>query len=305
MNSRGNDEVNAITLRQLQYFVAVAEEQHFTRASERLLIAQPSLSRHVRDLEDLLGVELFVRDTHGVTLTEAGRELLSRAKTLFAMLERTVDAVRSAAAGQRGRLRLGYYGPAFYNNFATRSAFERFRAESPDVEVISREVFAEQIVPALRQGQIDIGIGRATSRVSDVEFRRIAVETLVALLPESDPLASEPQVSLAKLSGRNLITFQSELAQPLNERIAEIARNANATFTLAQQFTQLSTIVFNVARGEGIALVPKSLAVFPFYGVARCEISDPQATVDLVASTRRGEQSPVVLRFLELLGSLE
>src|ERR1700758_5516091 len=89
-----HDAANGLTLRQLQYFIAVAEEEHFTRASERLLIAQPSLSRHIKDLEDLLGVDLFVRATQGVSLTEAGRELLTNARMICAMLKRTVDTVR-------------------------------------------------------------------------------------------------------------------------------------------------------------------------------------------------------------------
>jgi DNA-binding transcriptional LysR family regulator len=295
--------VNVITLRQLQYFAAVAEDEHFTRASERLLIAQPSLSRHVKDLEDILGVELFTRDSRGVSLTEAGRELLVRTRTIFAMLERTVDAVRSTALGQRGRLRLGFYGPSFYNNAVTRTAFERFRTEAPGVEVTSQELFSEQIVPALRDGRIDVGIGRGISRPSDVESRVICVERLVVLLPEADPLAAIPEVALADLNGRGIVAFQWELTLAYNQRIADIARNANVTLNTVHEFTQLSTIAYHVALGEGIAIVPKSSAVFPFTGVAVREISDPEATMELLAWTRRGELSPLILRFLELLES--
>lgn len=295
------DAATGMTLRQLQYFIAVAEEEHFTRASERLLIAQPSLSRHVKDLEDLLGVELFVRATHGVSLTDAGRELLSNARTICAMLERTVDTVRSAAEGRRGTLRLGYYGPSFYNNLATRSALERFRSEAPEVEVASHELFSEQIPPALRDGRIDVGISRGAARTSDIEWRRICVERLFVLLPETDVLALKPQVALADLNGRNLIGFPWNLARAMNERIADVARSANVSLNHGQEYTQLSTILYHVSRGEGITIMPGSALLYPFSGVASREIADPDATLDLLALTRRGERSPLVLRFLQLL----
>jgi len=284
-------------------FLAVAEAVHFTRASERLLIAQPSLSRHIRELEDALSVELFFRDARGVRLTEAGRELLSRAQRLMAMLERTVDAVRSAAIGGRGRLRLGYYGPSFYNNLVTRSAFERFRAEAPDVEVISHELFSEQVVPALRDGRIDVAISRGVSRVPDLEYKRIGIERLVVLLPESDDLSAKAAVSLADLDGRGLIAFQTALTVGFNQRIQDIGREAHVPLRIVREVNQLPSIAYLVSRGEGIALLPASSG-FPFPGVAIREISDPGATMDLLAMTRRGEDSPVALRFMELLGTI-
>jgi LysR family transcriptional regulator, benzoate and cis,cis-muconate-responsive activator of ben and cat genes len=296
---------DAITLRQLQYFVAVAEDEHFTRASERLLVAQPSLSRHVRELEDWLGIELFIRDTHGVSLTEPGRELLVQARRILAALESTVDAVRSAAVGLRGRLRLGYYGPSFYNNTSTRSALERFRAEAPDIEVTSQELFSEQIVPLLREGRIDVGIGRGVARASDVLSRIIAVERLVVLLPDTDELASKHRIALSDLNGRNLIGFQWELAVAYNERIAEVVRSSNVTLNTVLMLTQLSTIMYHVSCGEGIAIVPSSSGHSPVRGVVTRELSDPHATMDLLAFTRRAEQSPPALRFLDLLGSAD
>jgi DNA-binding transcriptional LysR family regulator len=291
-----------ITLRQLEYFIAVAEEEHFTRAAERLIIAQPSLSRQVKDLEDALGVELFIRDSHGVTLTEAGRELLERARTIFAMLDRTVDAVRSAAAGQRGRLRLGYYGPTFYNNFVTRAALERFRAETPDIEVSALELFSEQVISLLREERIDIAVSRAVAPVSDVEQKLIVAEPLVVLVSEADELASKADVQLADLDGQNLEAFSKDLALAQYERIIELARKSGITLNVVRELSQLTSIAHHVALGEGISILPASSGVGPFQGVVTRKISDPEATLDLFAVTRRGEQSPLVLRFLELLG---
>jgi DNA-binding transcriptional LysR family regulator len=220
------------------------------------------------------------------------------------MLERTVDAVRSAAAGERGRLSLGFYGPSFYNNIVTRSALERFRADAPNVEIVSQELFSEQIVALLRDGRIDVGFSRGNPRLPDIDSRVIHVERLVVFLPESDPLASKPQVALADLDGRQTIAIPWELSRSLNERVAELMRNANATLKTVREAIQLSSIGYHVSLGEGVAILPLSSALFPVPGVAVRELSDPDATIDLVVLTRRGEQSPLVLRLLELLTAI-
>jgi DNA-binding transcriptional LysR family regulator len=291
---------NAITLRQLQYFVAVAEAEHFTRASESLEIAQPSLSRQVRDLEDVLGVDLFVRDTRGVRLTEAGRELLARTQTMFVGLERTVDAVRRAGRGERGRLRLGYYGPCFYSNPITRSGLERFRERVPDVEVILHELFPEQLVPALRDSRIDLGIGDDLLERPDIESRVLATERLVVMLPETDELASKPAVAVADLQGRNLITFHSDLTNVFR-RVAEIASGANVPLRIAREFTHIASMIYHVSRNEGVAIVASSTVGTSFPGVVVREMEDSRTTINIVALTRRGEESSAALRFVEAL----
>lgn len=220
------------------------------------------------------------------------------------MLEHTVDAVRSAGAGERGHLRLGY-GPSFFNNAVTVSALESFRVEAPDVEVILHELFNEQMVPALREGRIDVGFARGIARASDIQSRVICVEPLVVMLPATDDLASQRDVALADLNGRNLIRFPSELVLPFNERVAEVAREANITLNSVREVTQLASIVYHVCRGDGVAIMPQSSALLPTAGAVVREIRDVRATVDLIVLTRRGEQSPIVHRFLELLQPLQ
>jgi DNA-binding transcriptional LysR family regulator len=293
--------IAGITLRQLQYFVAVAEEEHFTRAAERLVIAQPALSRQVSDLEEVLGVELFVRASRGVRLTEAGRELLVRTRAMFAVLERTVDAVRFAGHAEFGRLRLGYYGPSFYNNAVTRTALERFRLAFPDVDVVAHELFSEQLIRALHDGRVDVGISRGIVRAADIESRVIATERAVVLVAASDPLANQPVVTMADLDGRAVIVFPNDLSTGLNERIAEMAHEAGITLRYTQELTQLPSIAYHVARNDGIAILPASSGGIAFPGIVAREISDPCATFDLTVVTRRNEESAIALRFLSLL----
>jgi LysR family transcriptional regulator, benzoate and cis,cis-muconate-responsive activator of ben and cat genes len=294
----------ALTMRQLQYFVAVAEDEHFTRASERLLIAQPALSRQVHELEEALQVELFVRNAHGVRLTEAGRELLARAHDLFAMLSRTVDAVRAAADGSRGRLRLGFYGPSVYNNLVPRASIERFRLEFPDVEIVVYEMFSEQVASSLRAGTIDVGISRDIPLNPDLDIRRLIRERLVVLLQASDPIADATAVAFRDLDHRGLITFPAVLIAGVVQRIRDLARENGASLHVAQEVTQLHTVAYLVSQGRGIAILPSSSAYHVldgFEGIVTRDLSDPGSTIDLFVITRSGEESPMVHHFLEIL----
>ncbi len=295
--------VNAITLRQLQYFVAVAEEEHFTRASERLSIAQPSLSRQVHDLEETLGVALFVRGARGTHLTDAGRDFFVHARGILAMLERAIDSVRVTALGGSGRLRLGYYGPSFYNNAVTRSALERFRADWPEVEVVALELFSGQMLDALHAGRIDVAISRGEPASSDLDCWTIATERLYGLLSDADPLAGEEAISLADLDGRKLITFPQALSFGLNARVADVAAVAGVSLLPAHEVTQLTSIAYHVSRGDGIAILPaSSAAYFSFPNIVSREIRDPHATCDVTVWARVGEADRFARAFLHLVG---
>ena len=296
-----SSSASGITLRQLYYFTAVAEDRNYTRAAERLFVSQPSLSRQVRELEEALGVTLFVRDVRGVRLTGAGTEMFARGRALLAMLEVTIEAVRATEHGERKRLRLGYYGPSFYNNAVTRNALERFRAESPDVDVVSHEMFGEEQLPALREGRIDVCFPRAPSRASELRSSLIAREPLVALVAESDPLARESSVSFANFAGRDFVLFPDRLGGGFNAALAEAAAGAGVSFRATTEVTQMQSMVYLVARGDAITVVPASSMLFPVPGVVTRSITDPSATVDLFVTTRRNEASEVVLRFLDTL----
>jgi DNA-binding transcriptional LysR family regulator len=144
-------------LRHLRYFVAVAEELNFSRAARRLRMAQPPLSVAIRQLEQELGADLFVRTSHEVKLTEAGRCLLDGARRTLAEAERAMADARRAAAGEVGSLRLAFSWSA---RFETLPALgQAFRTQRPDVALLTEEMWKVRMAPALRSGVVDVGVG--------------------------------------------------------------------------------------------------------------------------------------------------
>src|SRR3954469_22848658 len=141
-------------LRQLRYFVAVAEELSFTRAAARLHIAQPALSVQVRRLEDELGVALLDRSRRAVALTDAGALMLAEARSLLGTLDQTVELVRRTASGEVGRLAIGFVPSA--SNVALPPLLRRFRSIAPDVAVHLREMAPDDLVRALHEEGIDV-----------------------------------------------------------------------------------------------------------------------------------------------------
>src|SRR5919109_4411121 len=181
-----------VELRHLRYFVAVAEELNFSRAAQRMHMAQSPLSAAIRQLERDLGVELFVRTTREVSLTDAGRAFLQGARRTLADAERAAEDAKRAAAGELGQLRIAY---SWSTRFETLPTLGRaFRAGHPDVEILGQEMWNARMPPAFGNGSIDVALSLCPEIAAELELAPIRRERLVALLPEAHPLAREDSV---------------------------------------------------------------------------------------------------------------
>jgi DNA-binding transcriptional LysR family regulator len=191
--------MNRVTpeLRQLRYFVTVAEERSFTRAAGRLHIAQQSLSQQIRTLESQLGVTLFERSSHGVELTDIGAVLLREARPVLAQAERVVEAVRRAARGEAGELRVGFLSSVA--NYVMPPIVRAFRERHPDVTLRTEDVTIAALVAGLREGSLDAGLSRPPL-VEDLETEVVLREPVAAVLPEGHPLADRDELTLADLA---------------------------------------------------------------------------------------------------------
>ena len=287
-------------LRRLHYFVVAAEESTFTRAAERLHIAQPPLSSQIKQLESDLGVKLFDRSSRGVRLTEAGQLLLEEARRIFAHLNQSVDLVRRAGDGQIGHLALGFLPSAAHS--VLPSVLRRFRERFPNVELSLQEMSPDEEVQKLRNNQIDAGFLYLPVDETGLAIRPILREPFIVALPDEHLLATETQVAMGQLAEEPFILPPQHQVPACYGHIMEACRRAGFFPKAVQKDVWLmQTIVDLVAGGLGVALVPASLKNLRRTGVTYKEIKDLSIMVDIGVVWRRDDPSAVLRAFLEVV----
>jgi DNA-binding transcriptional LysR family regulator len=244
-------------LRQLSYFVAVAEERQFTRAAARVSVAQPAVSAQIRRLERELGEALFHRDPRAVRLTRAGDALLPHARAALAAAERGRDTIASLRDMLHGRLRVGVAGPVDHR-FA--EALGDFHRAHPAVEIACAQHQNEPLLEALASGDVDaaiVGIG-AQPLPPQIRTRVVATEALVLAIPRGDPLGSRKTITLSHVRDRPMVTL--ERGSGLRTVLETACRDAGFVPRITAETSELGSLLELAAEGLGVAVVPSSAA---------------------------------------------
>jgi DNA-binding transcriptional LysR family regulator len=296
-------------LRHLRYFVAVAEELHFGRAAERLHIAQPPLSRQIRDLEREIGTALFERVPRGVELTPAGRAFLPEARLTLAQAERAQRTARRAAEGETGRLRVGFVEAAA-DAAVLPDVLGFFRMHLPAIGVSLFAMDTPQQVEALREARIDLGILYSPPPDAEQWLRveSVYVEPLVAALPEGHRLvgpageegAAMP-MGVADFAGEPFVLFPRPSGAVLYDDVIARCRAVGFSPRVVQEAPGWHTIAGLVAAGVGVAFVPAGLARIRRPGVVFRPVGDLGVALTMSAVWKQGERSPVRERFVTAL----
>ncbi|MFC3533900.1 LysR substrate-binding domain-containing protein [Vogesella facilis] len=289
-------------LRHLRYFVAVAEELHFTRAAERLHIAQPPLSQQIRALEDELGVQLLERHQRAVRLTAAGERFLLRARALLDDARLAADEARRAARGEIGELRIGFTS-SLPLMAVLPATLQQFRASHPDVTLHFHEQFTREQFQLLRQRKLDVGVVRF-NRDEDtpgLEVREVKRDRLSAVLPISHPLAARASVSIAELAGERVIGYPAGNGNWLNARLHSLARQSGFDWQVHQLAGEATTQIGLVAAGLGIAVLPSPLQCVHLPDIRYLPLSDADAYMTLTVAWRQHDSSPLVAAFVSTL----
>jgi DNA-binding transcriptional LysR family regulator len=290
-------------LRRLRYFVVAAEELNFSRAAERLRIAQPPLSSQIKQLENELGVLLFDRTGRGVRLTDPGHVLLEEARRIFIQLEQTARIVERVGSGKVGRLSLGFV-PSATNEVLPPLLYE-FRRKFPDVELFLHEMMPDQVVQRLHGRQVDVGFFYLPFDDSALDFRPVSREPLVVALPETHPLAREPEIDLRTLEHEPFVLPMRYNMPGLYGQVTEVCRQAGFTPRAVQKDVWLmQTIVGLVASAIGVALVPASLRNIRRKGVVYRTVRGLSPTVEMGVVWRSDDSSAVLSAFLDVVGEV-
>jgi len=287
--------------RLLRYFLAVAQELHFGRAAARLYISQPSLSNQIRNLERVLGTDLFVRNSRQVALTPAGRALLEEAPLALSALERAAERARLAGAGIAGTVRLGYAPMAGYETLgAVLAAAEH---DGPNLTVIASELFSSEVPGRVLAGDLDVGLALFPEPMRGVRSRLLRAEPLALVFGRHHHLAGADPVPVASLAGETLLMFPRELAPGYYDRVvAACERHGFQPEIRAFSDPPPQAMVARLRTTREVGIPPASFAYHSAAAdpdlVAR-KIAEPEITVEWSLLWPARARSEAAARFLE------
>jgi len=289
-------------LRHLRYFVAVAEELSFTRAAERLHMAQPPLSTQIRALEDELGVALFVREKRRVYLTQAGIQTLDRARAVLDGAQGVQAAARSAAEGLIATLSVGYTASSMFTA-RVPMAIRAFRSANPNVALALNEMTSLDQVYAVNDRSLDVGILRKPEIAipRGVSVERWHQTPLVAAIPLDHPLAGQDGLRISDLRDEPLITYPRNAGIGLYWRVQELCAKAGYRPRLIREARDPSVMIGLVAAGVGIAIVPQDTRCIQLNGVSYQRILGKDAVSTLYLAFRPENAGPHLKRLLSAL----
>lgn len=280
-------------LRQLQYFLVVAEELNFSRAAERLRITQPPLSLQIQNLEKGLGIPLFYRNNRKVELTDAGKLFLDEVRKIFDHLHRAIENAQRTHHGELGTLNVGFVGSATYDILP--SVLREFRSLYPDVQVHLFEMSTPMQIQALREEEIDIGVLRPPVHSDALCTEIVSTMPCVLAVPKQHPLLERKNLSLSDLSLYPFVMLSRKTWAGLYNEILALCNPI-----IQQEALEFQTVIGLVAAGLGIAVVPQSAMNLHTQDVVYLDLNNQLPTASMGISWRQNDKSPLVKAFIEI-----
>lgn len=294
----------SIDLKQLRYFLAVAEEKSFSRAAERLHISQPPLSQQIMKLESELGVKLFARTTRTFELTVAGKALMSEASELLAKMRMTIDTIRQIDRGEVGRLRVGIVGSAMWGPIP--SLLEEFQTKFPRVTWTIHELGPTLQYEALRAKQVDVGFWREP-RLDEDDLKQDNLrqelcfrEDVCVAINEHHPLAKEEAIELMDIADEPMLTLALDKSS-FPRYLIQCCVKAGFQPTIFQEASEPQTLLAMVGAGLGVALLPETTSRIGWPGVVFLPIRSNPPSANLYITYTTLDDAPVVRAFLNIL----
>lgn len=290
-------------LRQLRYFVAVAEEGSFTAAAHRLNISQPPLSMQIKALESALGARLFDRAHRGIELTEAGKAFLEQVRLILAQLSNAVEIAQLAQRGQTGVLRVAFTGsvplvPGF------SKMIRSFRSERPLARLEICHMATGQQLQALQERRIDIGLLRPAPQFQPpphLVFKPFWKDELRVVMSSDHPLAERAGcIAVRDLAGWPLVLFPREFSCGLHDHVIQLFNRAGLVPQVVQEVREGATIVGLVGAGVGISLLPDAYERVMVDGVHYGKLEAEAAQCPLLLAYRQEDATELSARFVEL-----
>ncbi|MFS4416503.1 LysR family transcriptional regulator [Maribacter sp. 2307ULW6-5] len=288
-----------VELRHYAYFLAVAQELHFRKAAEKLFISQPGLSRQIKQMEDLLQAQLFVRDKKKVRLTPAGHYLKQRTEALFNELKETKRQLQVVGAGDTGELRIGYLGSAMQD--VIPQLLVGLRDHFPKIRTVLEERTNQDQVAALLNDELDMGFVRLQKVPAGLRMRTVYEDTFSLILPESYPMLTREFQDMARFANEEFILFPPEYSPHYFEVIMSICADAGFRPKIRHRSVHAQTIFKLVENKLGVAIIPTTLVRGFQMRVKHIELKDIPQRATLSVVYRKDNPNPVLKNCLDVL----
>src|SRR6266850_1902756 len=289
-------------LRHLRYFVAVAEALNFTKASARLRVAQPALSRQMTDLEDEIGVDLMKRSPRGVTLTAEGKLFLDEVRELLKRADESVEKVRALARGEYGELHVGYApSPTVEILPPTLAAFQK---AVPRVKVLLHDLSSDELIAGLQNAALELAVmvEPIGGQTAGIQFELLRTYPLCVAMTATHPFARLKSVSLEKLAAEPLVGFRRKDYSEYYRIVERVFAAVHAKPRIAVECDSASSLITEVEAGRGVAL---SSTIFKLVAGKRLLYRPLTGTTEVasvgIARDSKGDVTPAGERFCEIL----
>lgn len=297
---RSSGQMN-IDLRQLRYFLAVAEELSFSHAAEKLLITQPALSESIHEIEVELGTDLFARSGRRISLTWPGEVLLDEARRILRITNQAVRLTREAAVGDAGTLRVGVMEDR--QPGIVSKALARSRHLLPELRLIIHVLPTAVQLRALAANHLECALLIGPVSAEGISVELLWSEPLVAAVPRGHELVQRPSMLLSALRNEILILPDVAVSPGYHAKLIELCRARGFEPLCSERAFHLETWLGMVGSGFGIALIPASVDTTRHAHVDTVRIVDSDATIQIMAAWREGDASPAVSAFVATLKS--
>ncbi|WP_175541284.1 LysR family transcriptional regulator [Streptomyces aidingensis] len=292
--------MQAVDIRQLECFIAVAEEGHVGRAALRLHMTQPPLTRRINRLEREVGVRLFRRTPAGMELTEPGAVFLDRAYRIVRLSEDAVERTRLAEAGQVGQLVVGYFGSTIFE--AVPRLLRGFLQAHPEITLTLERAPKDVQADAVRDGRMHAGFSRSYRDEPGLKVRCIQREPLFAAVPAGHPLLAQGEVRVADLRDERMVLFPAAPRPSFADEVSQLCKQAGFAVRAVREAEDAVTALAYVAAGGLCTVVPRSATTIALPGLRYLPLADGPL-LELSCLHRAGEPSPMLRAFLRHLDS--